>query len=173
MKIQALIFLVIALSAPEGKTNGMKKAKYIEYLSPRLEVFIPAFLQAESENMQHRANGDIVKSPAGALGRWQVMPDCLGTYNKHKNKNFKVKQLADPEVNEIIGRWYLNYCLKLSRGTIVLAFNRYHQGHNSDKHRLYKSYLMKICPAEYREYMKNKTVIQSIKIGKREWIVWE
>ncbi len=147
--------------------------KKIPYVSPALEVFIPALLKAETDDRQVYKSGRTIKSAAGAIGRWQVMPDCLGYFNQRTGSNYKVSQLSDDKVNEIVGRWYLQYCYVLSRSNIVLAINRYHQGHNADKHRLYKSYLLDICPAEYERYMRNKRVIESIKCGKREWVVWE
>lgn len=150
-----------------------KLTEHKEYVSPRIETFIPALLQAETKNRMCYNSGKIVMSDAGAIGRWQVMPDCLGYYNKKKNQNYKVKQLSDERINEKVGRWYLQYCYTISGNNIVLAINRYHQGHNSDKHWLYKSYLLDICPAEFKAYMVGKRVIEVKKVGKREWVRWE
>mgnify|MGYP000129261288 CR=1 FL=1 len=173
------VITVVALFAvnPPGGSVSIYGAKSIfnpfvhETVLPSvLERYVPAMLRAESDRRMYREDGSVVVSPAGAIGRWQVIPDTLGFYNVRMNRNYKVAQLSDPAVNERIGRWYLLYCANTCRTNVVITFNRYHQGHNAPRARLYYSYLKKICPDKLEAYMWDRQIVGRTKKGKMLWV---
>jgi hypothetical protein len=111
-----------------------------------LQPFTNNFLQVESHN-QHRRGGGVLVSDKGAIGRWQVTPDCVGFYNIQLHKNVRVADVYNEKTNEIIGAWYLNYCYKKS-GSILWAFNNYNMGHNNTT-RIYYPYVLRILSVQY------------------------
>ena len=114
---------------------------------------ISAIIQVESHG-----NPNAV-SPKGAIGLMQITPIVLKEYNENRKDrsvfyNIEECQLGDPELNKIIGTWYLhrlkNHYLK-DKYTIERLLAAYNGGIT----RLRKNnYDINKMPSETRAYIK-------------------
>lgn len=83
-------------------------------------LLVTALIRQESRFMPG------IKSPAGAVGLMQVMPDtAMMVANNIKLKQY---QLEDPEDNVKLGTWYLDYTHKEYSNNSMLAVASYNAG---------------------------------------------
>lgn len=110
-----------------------------------LEINFPRFYRSVVEEKSRRFNVDenliyaIIReesrfnerdvSPSGAIGPMQIMPSTgKWIMEKMDMKNFSIEALFKPEVNILLGSWYLRYLLDRFGGDVLLAVASYNGG---------------------------------------------
>lgn len=157
----SLIFLITISRAPSNPCTNP---------SPHpVDKFIPQLLTVESSGSHYDKNGDVKISQSGAIGKWQVLPETALFFNSKNGLDYPVQSLYDETTNEIIGKWFLRYCYDISKGNIVLTFNRYHQGQNSSRYRIRHSYVGRIVPDKYSRFIGNKVIVSKDEL----YTVWK
>jgi len=122
--------------------------------------YVDSLLWAESRGKHKKANGRVIISPKGAIGRWQVIPETVGYFNMKNGENFLVRDAFDEKTNARIGRWYLDFCGVKAGSNLVYTFNAYHQGHNAGRKKIFERYVASIVPREYSNFISTKKVIR-------------
>lgn len=77
---------------------------------------------------QESSGNERAISKCGARGLMQIMPGCLADYNASHRCLYTFDQMFIPNINIIVGCWYLRHLLSRCKEDVTKALQSYNQG---------------------------------------------
>lgn len=138
------------------------QAQIYNYPLDRIMNITPA---AESSNRQFNKDGTVVTSPAGAIGKWQVMPATGPEAAKLAGLPWDENKLKNDEnYNEELGKAYLNKQLQDFGGDPEKAWAAYNAGPAATQAAIDAggNHWLSLLPSETQSYVKaNKSALDA------------